>query len=269
MNEGVVPWRRPWRVEAPKNLMTKREYRGVNAILLGAAPYESPYWTTFRQAKELGGHVRRGERSLPLIFWKWIEREEDEENSAYALLRSYRVFNTEQCEGLEARIPESSAPALPPIEQAERIVAETPHPPAFTHGGQSAFYRPSTDELGMPSRELFETPEEYYSTLFHELTHSTGHPSRLHRFEASGNAVFGSEDYSLEELVAEMGAAFLSNRCRIERRTLDNSAAYISSWLRALENDQRMVVHAGARAQRAADYILRRPEEIPPPGRAY
>jgi antirestriction protein ArdC len=236
---------------------------------LSSAPYESPYWTTFRQAKELGGHVRRGERSLPVIFWKWIEEERDGEKREYALLRSYRVFNTEQCEGLESKIPENSAPAFRPIAGAEKTVAEMPHPPTISRGGQRAFYRPVSDEVSMPARERFETPEEYYSTLFHELAHSTGHPLRLHRFESSGNAVFGSEDYSLEELVAEMGASFLSDHCRIERQTLDNSAAYIGSWLRALKNDQRMVVRAGARAQRATDYILLRPPESPPPGRAY
>jgi len=258
-----VPWHQPWSSEAAKNLISKREYRGINVFLLGASRYANPYWLTFRQAKQLGGHVAKGERSTPVVFWKWLEHERenaDGELETYStpLLRYYRVFNVEQCEGIAPeKVPAlENARDFQPIEEAERVVQEMPQRPIIQHEAAQAFYRPSADIVNMPAAELFNCDAEYYSTLFHELTHATGHESRLKRLDTDKLAAFGSRDYSQEELVAEMGSAFLCGHCGIAERIIDNSAAYIQGWLRSLRNDKRLVVFAAAQAHKAADFIL-------------
>ncbi len=264
LEQGTVPWHQPWSSEAAKNLISKREYRGINVFLLGAAGYANPYWLTFRQAKQLGGHVKKGERSTPVVFWKWLERERENpetgeiETHSAPLLRYYRIFNTEQCEGIPAdKVPVlENAREFHPIKEAERMVQEMPQRPIIQHEAAQAFYRPSADVVNMPAPELFTSDEEYYSTLFHELTHATGHESRLNRLDTDKLAAFGSKDYSQEELVAEMGSAFLCGHCGIAERIIDNSAAYIQGWLRRLRNDKRLVLFAAAQAQKAADFIL-------------
>ena len=236
LEQGTVPWHQPWSVEMPKNLVSKRKYRGINVFLLGSMGYANPWWLTFRQAKQFDGHVRRGEKATPVVFWKVHQRdtgEVDEDGQpiikVLPVLRYYNIFNVEQCEG----IPREKIPALEPvrefhpIQKAEKTVQDMPQRPIIAHRAAQAFYPPSADTVNMPPAELFQSSEEYYSTLFHELTHSTGHPSRLGRLDTDNPAAFGSKDYSQEELVAEMGAAFLCGHCRIENRTIDNSAAYI------------------------------------------
>jgi antirestriction protein ArdC len=161
------------------------------------------------------------------------------------------VFNVEQCEGIDSPM---IAPAVNPIEECERIVSQMPNPPAMEQDAR-AWYKPSTDTVGMPSRNAFNSAEEYYSTLFHELTHSTGHSSRIGRDGIEKLNTFGSESYSKEELIAEMGAAMLCGVAGIERMTLSNSAAYLRSWIDVLKSDSRMVVSAASQAQKAADYI--------------
>ena len=264
LEQGTVPWHRPWTTEMSKNLISKKEYRGINVFMLGSTGYPNPYWLTFRQARQLGGHVCKGEKSTPVVFWKWLEKEqknpdtEQTETVNIPLLRYYNVFNIEQCEG----IPKDKIPPLEntrdfqPIEQAETVVQEMPQRPIVKHEAAQAYYRPSADVVNMPAAELFQSSEGYYSTLFHELTHATGHESRLKRLNTDKLAPFGSKDYSQEELVAEMGAAFLCGHCQIENQTIDNSAAYIQGWLRKLRNDKRMVVFAAAQAQKASDFIL-------------
>ena len=257
LESGVAPWHRPWRTETPRNLVSKREYRGINVFLLASLGYGSPYFLTFKQATELGGHVRRGEHGSKVVFWrfdKWEAEDADGQTieRTSAILRYYTVFNAEQCEGI--RTPEA-ARAVNPIEECERIVSAMPNPPRFEQDAR-AWYRPSTDSVGMPARNTFHSAEEYYSTLFHELTHSTGHPKRIGREGIEKLNTFGSESYSKEELVAEMGAAMLAGVAGIERRTLANSAAYLKSWMDVLRADSRMVVFAASQAQKAADYIL-------------
>ena len=264
LEQGTVPWHQPWSNEATKNLISKREYRGINVFLLGTSGYANPYWLTFRQAKQLGGHVKKGERSTPVVFWKWLERERDNpdtgetETVSTPLLRYYRVFNVEQCEGIPAeKVPTlENARDFRPIEEAERVVQEMPQRPIIQHEAAQAFYRPSADVVNMPAPKLFTGDEEYYSTLFHELTHATGHESRLKRLDTDKVAAFGGKDYSQEELVAEMGSAFLCGHCGIAERIIDNSAAYIQGWLRRLRNDKSLVVFAAAQAQKAVDFIL-------------
>jgi antirestriction protein ArdC len=256
LESGVAPWHRPWTTQIPQNVVSKREYRGINVFLLASRGYGSPYWLTYKQATEQGGNVRRGEHGSKVVFWK-IDKYETEDADGQslaktsAILRYYTVFNVEQCDGISAP---GSDKVINPIEQCERIVAGMPNPPATVQDAR-AWYRPANDTVGIPSRQAFGSAEEYYSTLFHELTHSTGHASRIGREGIEKLNTFGSESYSKEELIAEMGAAMLSGMAGIERRTLANSASYLKAWIDVLKSDSRMVVFAASQAQKAADYI--------------
>jgi antirestriction protein ArdC len=260
LESGVAPWRKPWRTEMPANLVSKKEYRGINIFLLASQGYGSRYWVTYRQAQTLAGSVKKGEHGSKVVFWKIDDyRKENKEtgepeNRKSILFRYYTVFNLEQCEGIKSPEPHG---VIPPIEQCEHIVNSMPNPPSFEQDSR-AFYRPSTDTVGMPARSAFESAEKYYSTLFRELTHSTGHPSRVGREGIMEHNPFGSEDYSKEELVAEMGAAMLCGVAGVESRTLDNSASYLQSWINRLRSDSRLIVSAASQAQKAADYILAR-----------
>jgi antirestriction protein ArdC len=256
LESGVAPWHRPWTTQLPKNLVSGRGYRGINVFLLTSSGYGSPYWLTYKQATERGGHVRKGEHGTKVVFWKIgtreVENADGETNEKTSvLLRYYTVFNVEQCEGIAA--PDAER-VVNPIEECERIVRQMPNPPAMEQDGR-AWYRPSTDTVGIPSRNAFNSAEEFYSTLFHELTHSTGHTKRIGRDGIEKLNTFGSESYSKEELIAEMGAAMLCGVAGIERMTLPNSAAYLRSWIDVLKSDSRMMVSAASQAQKAADYI--------------
>ena len=256
LESGIAPWHRPWTTQVPKNFVSERAYRGFNVFLLSATGYGSPYWLTYKQAAERGVHVRKGQHGTTVVFWKVgtrdVENVDGQSNERTSiLLRYYTVFNVEQCDGIVA--PEA-APVVNPIEECERIVRQMPNPPAMEQDGR-AWYRPSSDTVGMPSRNAFNSAEEFYSTLFHELTHSTGHTKRIGREGIEKLNAFGSESYSKEELIAEMGAAMLCGVAGIERKTLANSAAYLRSWIDVLKSDARMVVSAASQAQKAADYI--------------
>jgi antirestriction protein ArdC len=235
------------------NLVTKKPYRGVNVFLTASAGFASPYGLTLKQANALDGSIRKGEKGTPVVFWKWLESAaDDEEHDAkrIPLRRYYTVFNLEQTTGIDTP-REQHKQAFQPIGRREALVTSMPQRPTLHHGEPRAYYRPLVDAINMPRPEVFDSPEEYYSTLFHELTHSTGHARRLNRPTLTDFCPFGSTNYSKEE----MGAAFLCGVCGIENRTVDNSAAYIASWLRVLKNDKQMVILAAAQAQRAADFI--------------
>ena len=213
LEAGTVPWRKPWTANGePQNLVSKRAYRGVNVFLLGSQQYGSPYWLTFKQAQDLKGHVKKGEHATPVVFWRWLEREDQEPGKIrkIPILRYYSVFNALQCELPDGTVPEPEKKPVPvdPIEQCDAVVQAMPQRPEIRHGGDSAFYRPSTDTVTMPPRNRFSWSAEYYSTLFHELAHATGHASRLNRPGITEQAAFGTETYSKEELVAEMTAAW-------------------------------------------------------------
>src|ERR1700733_15647022 len=260
LESGVAPWRKPWGTETPANLASKKEYRGINIFLLASQGYGSRYWITYRQARALGGTVRNGQHGSKVVFWKISEhrrenqKSEETENRRSILLRCYNVFNLEQCEGIKFPDP---VRAINPIEPCESIVRAMPNPPGFAQDAR-ACYRPSTDTVGMPARSAFLAAEEYYSTLFHEITHSTGPPSRLGRDGIMNHDPFASEGYSKEELVAEMGAAMLCGAAGIESRTLGNSAAYLRAWISKLRADSRLIISAASQAQKAADYVLAR-----------
>ena len=261
LEQGTVPWHKPWKSKTglPRNLISKKQYRGVNVFLLMSMSYESPFWLTFHQASELGGTVRKGEKSCQVVFWKQLKVKdaENDEERKIPLLRIYHVFNVSQCEGLKAMPATEEIPGI--ATKPAEIVALMPNPPVIKHGMTQAFYSPSADEIGMPARERFENESGYYATLFHELVHSTGHKKRLHRTTLIENTGFGSDPYSREELIAELGSAFLCGQAEIVDRTINNTAAYLEGWLKQLRNDRTLIVQAAAQAQKAADYIIGTP----------
>jgi antirestriction protein ArdC len=271
LEKGVVPWRRDWDADSfqsPRNLTSGQMYKGINFFLLAmmSTQFSSPYWLTFRQALARGGAVKKGEKGTPVFFWKVYEKKSDrsgrkadgdETDDKRFVARYYTVFNVEQCDGIDYPKPVRTPRVVPPIASCDTIVASYKDAPALRHGGGAAFYSPIGDVVQMPDRDRFSSAEEYYCTLFHELCHSTGHPNRLARlsFESSP-APFGSADYSKEELLAEMGAAFLCAQAGISNATIDNSAAYIGGWLRSFKDDKRLVAFAAAGARKAAEWIV-------------
>jgi antirestriction protein ArdC len=263
LKEGVVPWDQPWKISFPKNMVSKKPYHGINLILLGFLEYGSPWFLTFKQIKELGGKVKKGSNSHLVVFWKIISKgtgEYDVETGkelvdSYPLLRYYRVFNVESTEGLEDKIPEEEKLEFTPIQAAEKILENYKGKPPITNNGNKAYYNPKQDQIGMPPKAKFKSVEHYYNTLFHELVHSTGHKKRLDRPQVSGLIDFGSHEYSKEELVAELGSAFLSAETGTKKEVIDNSASYIKGWLDKLESDDKFIIYASTQAQKAVDYI--------------
>ncbi len=267
LESGTVPWRKTWNVATnqPKNLISMKDYRGINVFMLACMPFSSQYWMTFKQCQEKGGQVKKGSKSTPVVFWKWLDRMESDSDDADAptgngkipMLRYYNVFNLDQINGIE--VPPSTEPIVntfTPIDKAEQIVSNMPLRPEIKYGGASASYSPLLDYVKMPKPETFESAEEYYNTLFHELSHATGHQKRVGRKGITETSYFGSHNYSKEELCAECSAAFLCGHAGIEQTTIINSAAYIQGWLKSLRNDRTLLVHAAAQAQKASDYIL-------------
>jgi antirestriction protein ArdC len=243
------------------NLVSGKEYRGVNPFLLAPTGYGSRYWLTFNQANKLGGHIRKGEKSSIVTFWNIgpektrTTAEGVTKTSKPILLRYFNVFNLEQTEGIADKLGIGKfSPRAADIAQCESIVSSMKNPPSFAQHIQAS-YRPSTDTVSMPSKTAFESIEHYYSTLFHEMTHSTGHASRIGRPGIEEVSPFGTETYSKEELIAELGAAMLCGITGIAPMTLDTSAAYLKSWIEVLKGDSKLIVQAASAAQKAADYI--------------
>jgi antirestriction protein ArdC len=263
LETGTVPWRKPWnygREGGPLNLVSRRHYQGINCFLLACTPYGSPYWLTYKQAQDLGGNVRRGEKGTLVIFWKIYEKADpqaEDGKKRLPLLRYYTVFNADQCEGITTPTPEDSTWAVhDPIIAAETVILAMPNKPNVEIGGARACYSPSLDLVRVPDLFRFDYPEDYYGTYFHELAHSTGHKSRLNREGIVDQHFFGDAVYSREELVAEMASAFLCGHTGIVNATIQNSGAYIQSWIRTLRGDKKLAIIAAAQAQKAADYIL-------------
>lgn len=270
LDHAVVPWRCPWNriTGRPRNFHSGHEYRGVNVLLLGLLHFPSPWWMTFRQVKERDGSVRKGERGAAVMKWgrqqKTVQNGDgtDEKKTVF-FLKSYRVFNATQIEGIAFPTVESG-PELDPsqrIGRAEQIVAEMPQPPVIREGQTTqACYRRSTDTIEMPGFKRFKSAEDFHLTLFHELVHSTGHESRLARKGVIETDGMGGKTYSQEELVAEMGAAFLGMEAAIVRDQHEQSAAYLKGWLDVLrvQEHRRWIVQAANQAGRAADFILGR-----------
>ena len=271
LSAGTVPWQKPWKSNGgfPKNLVSGKHYRGMNAFLLHAMNYENPNWITFKQALELGGNVRKGEKATPIIFWKKWEKADKAtgEKTTIPMMRFYYVFNVAQCDGLESLFgdsitgettPETPAETSGDYSKAESLVMNYKGGPVVKHGMSRAYYSPGGDYVGMPDNNKFTSIGHYYATLFHELTHSTGHVSRLARkMMVDCEFAFGDANYSREELVAEMGSAFLCGMSGISEtgNIMENSAAYIAGWLKALKNDKKLVIQAAGLAQKAVDHI--------------
>ncbi|UYV12407.1 MAG: zincin-like metallopeptidase domain-containing protein [Phycisphaera sp.] len=272
LDRGTVPWRHPIRgaggeQSLPTSLASQRAYRGINVFLLAVTAwlegYESPYWLTYVQARKMGGHVRKGEKGSLVILWKQYATQDKEtgEDITVPVLRHYTVFNAEQCEGIEVPSPataedQDEKAEFTPIEAAAAIVEHYEGGPRIEHKGSRALYQPKADLVRIADPDRFVDPESYYATLFHELVHSTGHSSRLDRGLDENLSPFGSADYSKEELVAEMGAAFLAAASGIGQATIDQSAAYIDGWRKKLSSDTKLVVQAAGAAQKAADWVL-------------
>ena len=282
LSQGVVPWQKPWhaKVGPPRNGVSGRFYRGLNVFMLSHAGYESPWWFSPKQVNDLGGHIMRGEKVSWVHFWKqWLpkghpadeplEVDTDEveistRRRPVLICRAYRVVNLDQCAGpgvdkFRDKHPPVEGPVNndnDPIAVCEAVVSNMPQRPGIRYGGDKAFYRQWTDSVHIPRRNTFTSSEAFYSVVFHELTHSTGHEDRLNRKTLTDGTPFGSPTYSREELVAEMGAAFLCAIAGIDDPTIQNSAAYIRGWLRFLKSDPKALVIAGAQAQKASDFIL-------------
>lgn len=263
LEEGRIPWEKPWRggyANMPKSYISKKEYRGSNVWLLALQGYDSPYWITYKQATNKGGQVKKGEHGTIISFWSPIvKRDKDtgEEIGKGFMLRYYRVFNFEQCEGLknpdENKAEEEDVLDFDPIHNCESILEAYKDKPEISEGGGQASYSSSIDKVCVPKKEKFKSVPAWYSTLFHELVHSTGHSNRCDR--DMGNW-FGTDPYAKEELVAEMGATFLCGIAGIEKDTIDNSKAYIQGWIAKLKNDKRLIINASSLAQKACDYML-------------
>lgn len=255
---GVVPWKQPWQSLQAKNGITGKEYRGINVWLLGLNEFTDSRWLTFKAAKSIGGNPRKGEHGTSVVFWNWTQKNEENEKS-FAFLKYYTVFNVEQCENLTKEklvaLPEKKNNTT--AELAETVVKGYKNAPSISYQGDRAFYSPTNDAITLPPLTAFEDTASYYATLFHELTHSTGHESRLQRKIANQ---FGCGDYSKEELVAEFGSSFLLATAGIES-TLDASAAYIENWSRVLSMDKKLIVQCASQGQKGAEHILGKLED--------
>lgn len=270
LEKGVRPWMKPWNAEHAEGRITRPlrgngiPYRGINVIMLWAEAaergYAAPVWMTFKQALELKANVRKGEKGSLVVYADSITRTETDENTGEAheanipFMKGYIVFNAQQIDGLPERYYAKPAPRVDGVQRiakAENFFAATAA--QIRHGGAMACYSVSTDEIRMPPFEVFRDAESYYATLAHEATHWTRHPSRLDR--EFGRKRFGDEGYAMEELVAELGAAFVSADLGLTPEVRDDHASYIASWLKVLKNDKRAIFTAASHAQRAANFL--------------
>lgn len=270
LEKGTRPWLKPWNAEHAAGRITRPlrgngvPYRGINLVMLWSASvaksYAAPIWMTFRQAGELDAHVRKGEEGSLVVYASTVTRTEtdaatgEENERDIPFMKGYTVFNVEQIDGLPAHYYGKAAPRLDPvqrIDQAETFFAATGA--TIRHGGNMAYYGCTSDHVQMPPFETFRDAESYYATLAHETTHWTRHSSRLDR--DFGRKRWGDEGYAMEELVAELGAAFLSADFDVTAEVRDDHAAYIASWLKVLKSDSRAIFTAASHAQRAADFL--------------
>ncbi|WP_426025055.1 ArdC family protein [Brevundimonas sp. TSRC1-1] len=266
LEAGVRPWIQPWTSDGKVSRPLRHDgtpYNGINILLLWSEAavrgFTAPTWMTFRQALALGGHVRKGERGSTVVYANTLVRTEtsdagEEATSRIPLLKAYTVFNIDQIEDLPERYVPQPQPAINPevrITEAEAFFASCRAD--IRHGGGMAYYAPGPDIVQMPPFESFRDAESYYATLGHEMTHWTRHSSRLDRY--FGRQRHGDEGYAREELVAELGAAFLCADLGLALEPREDHASYLASWLQVLRNDKRFIVSAAAHAQRAVDHL--------------
>jgi len=264
LEAGTVPWQKPWtEAGVPMNVMSKRPYRGINLWLLLSLNYEQNLFLTWDQLKKIGGSVNKNEHGYIVVFWKKNVKKEGEEIVEESkvknvpVLRYYKVFNIAQCRDIPQNlIPVLCNNVLSPIDECEAILHTMQDMPVIKHKENKAFYHIGEDYINMPKKKSFTSIEAYYSTLFHELVHSTGSEKRLGRKTITEMVEFGSEPYSIEELIAELGAAYLNSYTGILDKELKNSVAYIQGSLVKLKNDKRFIIQASGQAQKAVDLIL-------------
>ncbi len=270
LEHGVRPWVKPWNAEHAAGKITRplrhngTPYSGINVLMLWssavAAGFAAPFWMTYRQSMELGAHVRKGEKGSLVVYANSLTRTETDEATGedtereIHFMKGYTVFNVEQIEGLPAHYYAKPEPRFSPIERIEHAETFFRNTKAdIRHGGTRAYYAQEPDYIRMPPFEAFDTAESYYATLAHECTHFTKHPSRLAR--DFGRKTWGDEGYAEEELVAELGAAFLCADLELSLTPREDHAAYVAHWLTVLKNDKRAIFRAAAHAQRAADFL--------------
>lgn len=269
LEKGVRPWFKPWNAEHAMGRITRPlranglPYQGINVLMLWSTAvadgFACPMWMTFRQAAELGGHVRKGEKGTQVVYASTFNRTEEGESGEEVeqqipFLKAYTVFNVDQIEELPEHYYAKAEPRLDPVarnEQADSFFSATGA--EIVHGGNRACYIPSRDQVHMPPFESFRDAESYYATLGHELAHWTKHPKRLDR--EFGRKRWGDEGYAMEELVAELASAYLSADIDLTPEPREDHASYIASWLEVLKNDKRAIFTAAAHAQRAATYL--------------
>jgi antirestriction protein ArdC len=267
LEQGVIPWKQTWQSAGiPRNYLSGKAYRGINLMLLNSLGYETNIFLTYKQAEKSGGKVKKGEKAHLVVFWKWFEKEfeaEDEETEVrkIPMLRYYHVFNIAQCVGLPYQQYHVQQPQqVAPIRICKQIIHNMPNAPVIYEHKDIACYDMLLDTIHIPPKKVFFSMEEFYATLFHELVHSTGHPTRLNRKGICQRAIFGSETYSYEELIAEIGACYLAAHADIVVDDFSNNIAYINGWLNILKSDHRLIIRASAQAQKATDFILNRKE---------
>lgn len=271
MENGIVPWQKPWEHGTFMGCISHasgKPYSLLNQWLLNGKDGE---WLTYKQIQADGGRVKAGEKASTVVFWKYldkVEKQEDENGNEievvtgkFPILKGYAVFHIDQTEGIKPKYENKAKRYEHKVcEEAEKVIAnyvERDGLKFFVEDSDRAYYTPSTDEVHVPMMQQYKVCEEYYSTTFHELTHSTGHAKRLNRRELAGMSLFGDENYSKEELTAEIGAAFLCQTVGLQcEKAFENSVAYLQGWLRALKNDKKLIVAAAARAEAAVNYIL-------------
>lgn len=277
IEQGVAPWRRTWSTYGlARNYVTRHIYTGINLILMNNTPHPIPYFMTFKQAKEQGGQIRKGAKAEMAIYFNvyykdsfdrtltkeeaQMSRNSGEEIQVLKFIKYYNVFNIADIEGIKFETPEIESRQNEKIIWCENVIENMPNRPELKCiDSNRAFYSPALDFVNMPGIEQFETAEYYYATFFHELTHSTGHASRLAREEVMNPQSFGSKPYSREELVAEMGASFLCSTLQIDYDSvMENNVAYLAGWLKVLKEDSKFIFKAAAEAQKAVDFILNR-----------
>ena len=255
LEQGIVPWRRPWSGCGPVSYQSNQQYQGLNVFLL-QSEYKSPYWMTFRQAQSLGGSIKAGEHGRYIVFTdSYMKKTEDDKGNSIKVpvrfLRYYTVFNWEQTKSIPEKQPvENDNRQI--ISAQELLIRQAPR----IETADRAYYAPPRDAIGLPPLEKFDSSEDYYSAVFHELTHWSGSSLRLNR-EGIRNGYFGNQVYSQEELIAEMGSAYLCQIAQLDTtETIQNSAAYIASWLSHLKNNPKWMVQASSKAREAVDYLL-------------
>lgn len=275
LEEGTAPWNKPWSATwggiLPCNFTTKRPYKGINALITAASPFDSPYWMTRAQVKKAGGSIDFKEHMFtPIVYWlwswaikndsgKWVKVEEGTAGAQkFGRPLFSQAYNAEQIDGIEF-------PTVTPLDpkdnkpdaKAEDLWGNWEDAPSVRFGGNRCYYTPSIDRINMVSIDMFDSAEEFYNTQFHEGIHATGHKSRLNRESLVKNTSFGSERYSKEELVAEIGASFLSNYAGFSsEKLIENSAAYINGWIKSLKKDPKLIISASSQARKAVDHIL-------------